>query len=109
VSVSDHDVGMDEHAQSHAFEPFFTTKYDGVGLGLSSVFGIMSQHGGCVNIDSAPGRGTTVTTLCPASPDIAKVTTMPAAVTTPRPTTIATPKATPLAGMTIPEMRALPS
>ncbi len=101
VSVSDNGMGMDEHARSRAFEPFFTTKSDGVGLGLSSVFGIMSQHGGCVTIDSAPGRGTTVTTLWPASPDIAQITTMPAAVATPRPTATAKPKATPLAGMTI--------
>ena len=67
LSVRDSGSGMDEDTVGRAFEPFFTTKLTGkgTGLGLSQVYGFASQSGGDVRIDSAPGRGTTVTLLLP--------------------------------------------
>ena len=61
--------GMEPEILEHAFEPFFTTKpfVEGGGLGLATVYGIISQAGGTVDISSAPGTGTTVTILLPAS------------------------------------------
>ena len=68
LAVQDDGCGMDGATLAHAFEPFFTTKgpAKGTGLGLATVYGIVSQSGGFVTIDSAPGVGTTVTTYLPA-------------------------------------------
>ena len=67
VIVRDSGVGMDAETLEHVFEPFFTTKPkgEGTGLGLAMVHGLMRQHGGHVEIESAPGRGTTVSLLFP--------------------------------------------
>ncbi len=71
-SVSDTGTGMTEEVQRNAIEPFFTTKPpgQGSGLGLSQVYGVASQSGGSVQIDSALGQGTTVSVLFPrATPE----------------------------------------
>jgi two-component system, cell cycle sensor histidine kinase and response regulator CckA len=65
--VADTGVGMSEDTQAKAFDPFFTTKPlgSGTGLGLATVYGVVSQAGGRVTIDSVPGRGTRVTVRLP--------------------------------------------
>ena len=67
LKVQDEGVGMSEETQAHVFEPFFTTKEEGKGsgLGLSTVYGIVTQAGGTIRVQSAPGRGSTFTVLLP--------------------------------------------
>ena len=69
LCVSDTGEGMDSETLQRAAEPFFTTRDigEGSGMGLPMVIGTVSQLGGDVHIDSAPGEGTTVTLRFPAA------------------------------------------
>ncbi len=67
LSVEDTGCGMDEETLAHVFEPFFSTKRRGRGLGLAAVYGIVKNHGGCLNVKSAPGKGTTFDVYFPAT------------------------------------------
>src|SRR5262245_6690291 len=65
ISVSDSGSGMAAGVQARIFEPFFTTKPGAKGLGLCLAQGIVARHVGQIDIESAPGRGTTVRFKCP--------------------------------------------
>jgi two-component system cell cycle sensor histidine kinase/response regulator CckA len=62
LTVEDTGVGMDEEVLAHCFDPFFSTKDSsrGTGLGLPTVFGIVEQYDGRIDVQSAPGKGTTM-------------------------------------------------
>jgi PAS domain S-box-containing protein len=65
LSVRDTGTGIAPEQQEHVFEPFFTTKSTGTGLGLATVYAIVTESGGDVALTSAPGQGTTIRLLFP--------------------------------------------
>ena len=69
IVVRDNGKGIEPEELNRIFEPFYTTKDEGygVGLGLSIIFGIMERHGGSIEADSEPGRGTSFTLRFPAT------------------------------------------
>ncbi|HET7809380.1 MAG TPA: ATP-binding protein [Steroidobacteraceae bacterium] len=70
VEVTDSGIGMDEETRRRCIEPFFTTKGQrGTGLGLASVYGMLQRHDATLQVESAPGRGTTMRMVFPAFVD----------------------------------------
>ncbi len=69
LSVNDTGVGMDAETLTHIFEPFFTTKVEseGTGMGLPTVYGIVRQHEGFIEVESAPGEGTRFEVFLPVA------------------------------------------
>lgn len=75
--VTDTGTGMSKETLAHVFEPFFTTKDvgKGTGLGLASIYGIVKQHHGWVEVETREGEGTTFTVLLPPSASTAERST----------------------------------
>jgi two-component system, cell cycle sensor histidine kinase and response regulator CckA len=68
ISITDTGVGMEEAVRKRIFDPFFTTKDKkrGTGLGLASAYGIIKNHGGFIDVKSAPGKGSTFYVYLPS-------------------------------------------
>ena len=65
LQVTDTGEGMKEEISGRIFEPYFSTKFEGRGLGLASVLGIVRGHGGAIKVETKPGGGTTFLVLLP--------------------------------------------
>jgi signal transduction histidine kinase len=66
--VEDTGPGLSEEQRTRLFTPYYTTKKGGTGLGLAIVQGIVSDHGGRIEVASAPGKGTAFTIFLPGNP-----------------------------------------
>ena len=65
LEVTDNGCGMDAETRQRIFEPFYSTKFSGRGMGMSAVLGIITSHGGALQFESQPGRGSTFKVYLP--------------------------------------------
>jgi len=74
LEAEDNGHGMDDETKAHIFEPFFTTKSlgKGTGLGLATVYGVVQQHGGWIEVESALDHGSRFTIFFPTDPTLKK-------------------------------------
>ena len=84
LRMTDTGVGMTELEQQQLFDPFFTTKEGGTGLGLATVHGIVEQSGGTIEVDSAPGMGSSFTIRLPRADAPTHIPVLPPADPTPQ-------------------------
>ncbi len=68
IDISDTGKGMPPEVQKRLFDPFFTTKEQGTGLGLPIAARIVEKHGGVIQYETQPDRGTTFTIVLPPAP-----------------------------------------
>jgi len=66
LGIEDDGKGMDEKERNRIFEPFFTTKFQGRGMGMAAVYGIVKNHDGWISVDSESGSGTVVSIYLPS-------------------------------------------
>ncbi len=73
VEISDTGIGMSEDVRRRCLEPFFSTKGErGTGLGLAMVYGMVQRHGAALDVESAPGKGTSMRLTFPPAPTMAE-------------------------------------
>lgn len=72
ITITDTGCGMDEAVKNQIFEPFFTTKGvgKGTGMGLSAAYGSVKNHGGTIQVETAPGKGSSFRVLLPCPPPV---------------------------------------
>jgi len=69
ISIRDYGIGIPKEILPRIFDPFYTTKATGHGLGLATCYSIIKRHGGCIEVESQPGKGSTFHIYLPASKD----------------------------------------
>jgi PAS domain S-box/PAS domain S-box len=67
ISIKDYGIGIPKDIIPRIFDPFYTTKLKGHGLGLATCYSIINRHGGCIDVESEPGKGSTFHFFLPAS------------------------------------------